>query len=116
MLIDIATRLKNITLPIRRLSAQEAAKEIAQNDGLLIDVRESAEVQAMPVSGAASFPRGVLEMQMLNAVKDPKHPLYIHCASGVRATLAAEQLMLMGYENVSVVTCSVNTIKSVFDA
>lgn len=116
MLIDIATRIENIKSPIRCLSAQEAATELAVNQGLLIDVREPAEVAANPVPKATTIPRGVLEMQMLNTEKDATRPLYIHCASGVRAKLAAEQLILIGYENVSVVTCPVDDIKSVISA
>lgn len=115
MLIDLPTRIKNIPFPIRCVTAQQAAKEIAENSGLLIDVREPGEVEACPVNRALNFPRGVLEMRMLEAVKDPTHPLYIHCASGVRAKLAAEQLLKMGYENVNVVTCSVDDIKCAVD-
>lgn len=115
MLIDIPTRIKNIPFPLRCISAQQAAAEMADNGGLLIDVREPAEVEACPVSRAINFPRGILEMRMLEAVKDPTHPLYIHCASGVRAKLAAEQLLTMGYENVNVVTCSINDIKCAVD-
>ncbi len=110
MLIDIPTRLKNIEKPIRRITAKEAALEIEKNQGLLLDVREASEVAEKPVNKATAIPRGILEMKMLALVKEADRHIYIHCASGVRASLAAEQLMLMGYEQVSVVTCAVDDI------
>jgi len=110
MLIDIPTRLSNITCNIRCIPAVEADNEMRENNGILIDVREPGEVQANPVPKATNFPRGVLEMKMLENVKDAAKPIYIHCASGVRAKLSAEQLLAMGYENITVITCSVPDI------
>jgi rhodanese-related sulfurtransferase len=52
-------------------------------------------------------------MKMLELEKDAAKPIYLHCASGARAKLSAEQLIKMGYENVSVITCSLATIKQV---
>ncbi|APD90216.1 hypothetical protein BM524_10670 [Alteromonas mediterranea] len=110
MLIDIKKRLENIDVDIRTITAEQAISEQKNNGGTLIDVREAAEVSKEPVPCALHIPRGVLEMKALEQFSDAFTPLYIHCASGVRATLAAEQLVKMGYENVSVITCSVPTI------
>jgi len=110
MLIDMKTRIENIDDNLRTVSAEQAASECRNNSGILIDVRESAEVANQPVPSALHIPRGVLEMKALEQFKDASAPLYIHCASGIRAKLAAEQLIKMGYENVSVVTCPVPTI------
>lgn len=110
MLIDIPTRISNIAYDIRCIPALQANNEMCENNGILIDVREPGEVQANPVPKATNFPRGVLEMKMLENIKDASKPIYIHCASGVRAKLSAEQLLTMGYENVTVITCSVPDI------
>ena len=110
MLIDIKTRIENISFDIRCVTAEKASEELVHNNGALIDVRESNEAASQPVPSAHNIPRGVLEMKALEKFKDASTPLYIHCASGVRAKLAAEQLMLMGYENISVVTCPVSSI------
>ena len=110
MLIDIKTRIENISFDIRCVTAQKASEELVHNNGTLIDVRESGEVASQPVPSALNIPRGVLEMKALERFKDASISLYIHCASGVRAKLAAEQLIQMGYEKVSVVTCPVSTI------
>ena len=107
MLKTIQERIASITLPLRIITAQEAASECAGNDGVLIDVREPGESQNQPSESAINFPRGVLEMKMAEKFPDAGKPVYLHCASGVRAKLAAEQLALMGYENVSVITCPV---------
>nr|WP_246223160.1 rhodanese-like domain-containing protein [Alteromonas profundi] len=95
---------------MRCVSAQEAAQEMASNKGILLDVREPSEVSEKPVEASINIPRGVLEMKMLEKTKDSSTPIYVHCASGVRAKLSGEQLMLMGYDNVSVITCPVDDI------
>ncbi|WP_218312011.1 rhodanese-like domain-containing protein [Alteromonas antoniana] len=112
MLKSIQDRLNAISVPIRKISAEEAAQESKKNNGLMIDVREPAEVENSPTPGTVNIPRGVLEMQMLEKEKDASRPIYVHCASGVRAQLAAEQLSLMGYENVTVLTCDVPKIQA----
>ncbi|WP_334060574.1 rhodanese-like domain-containing protein [Alteromonas sp. S005] len=115
MLIDIQTRIKNIDFDIRCITAEQAFEELSSNNGALIDVRESKEAESQPVPSALNIPRGVLEMKALEQFKEASVPLYIHCASGVRAKLAAEQLMRMGYDDVSVVTCPVPTINQALE-
>lgn len=99
---EIVEKLKHTT---RLLTADEAAVEIEANNGLLIDVREPAECKAIVARGAINIPRGVLEMKTLELEKNAMRPIYLHCASGVRAIFAAEQLTRVGYENISVITC-----------
>ncbi len=110
MLIDLKTRIANIQHDIRCVTASLAAQEIKENNGLLVDVREPGEVENKPAEAAINIPRGVLEMKMAEKITDPQHPIYLHCASGMRAKLAAEQLLNMGYENVTVVTCPIEQI------
>lgn len=95
---------------LRCLSAQEAKEEITKNQGVLIDVREPAEVAEKPVLGSTNIPRGVLEMKMLEQHSEPNMPIYIHCATGARATLAAEQLKRLGYQQVTIITCDLDSI------
>lgn len=95
---------------MRCLSAAEAKKEIAENHGLLIDVREPAEVAQNPAPGSVNIPRGVIEMRIVEQHPDPNMPIYIHCATGARATLAAEQLKRLGYQNVTIITCDLESI------
>ena len=115
MLKTIQQRISDISYSLRVLTASEAAQELKQNGGILVDVREPAEAEKEPTPGSVNFPRGVLEMKMLEKYQDEATPVYLHCASGVRARLAAEQLMLLGYLNVSVVDSKVIDICKYFE-
>ncbi|QJR82320.1 rhodanese-like domain-containing protein [Alteromonas pelagimontana] len=115
MLLTIEDRLAAIPGAIRRVSAQEAAEESSSNKGIIVDVRETAEQETAPVPSAIRFSRGMLEMKMLQAYPDPSLPVYLHCASGVRALLAAEQLVKMGYENVSAITSNIKDVQQAFE-
>ncbi|GGW89886.1 rhodanese-like domain-containing protein [Alteromonas halophila] len=111
MLLTISQRLERIPYPIRTVTAEEANTECQQNGGDIIDVREAAERENDPIDGSIHIPRGVLEMQALEKFKQAEQPLYIHCASGARAQLAAEQLIAMGYQNVSAISCALPAVK-----
>lgn len=115
MLLTIQERLAAIEPAPRKLTAAEAAKERGELNGYVIDVREPSEHANSPASGAINIPRGVLEMKMLELIKDPGFPIFLHCASGVRAMLAAEQLAKMGYQHLAVITCDVPTIQKAFN-
>jgi len=84
--------------------------EQQENNGLLLDVREPAEVNAKPATNSINIPRGVLEMKLLEMCQDATKPIYIHCASGARATLSAIQLQRLGFENVNVITCGIDDV------
>ncbi len=96
---------------LRCVDAATAVQEIRENQGTVLDVREPAEAQAQPTSRSQNIPRGVLEMKITELNSDPEHPLYIHCATGGRATFAAEQLERMGYSRVTVITCPIDTVR-----
>lgn len=98
----------------RKVSAEQAQNEINENKGLLIDVREPAEHAVSNAIGAINLPRGVLEMKLLEIEKDPNRALYLHCATGGRATLAAEQLSRIGYNNVTVISCKSDQVIKTF--
>jgi phage shock protein E len=113
MLKTLPQLLQQAKQNVQLLTAKKAAQEISQNHGLLIDVRESAEHFASPAVGAINIPRGVLEMKLLEIEKDPERPIYLHCASSLRATLAAEQLARVGYTNVNVITCRMEEVLNI---
>lgn len=114
MLITISELLDSITPHQRRIDAEQAKAELLTNKGLLIDVREPAEHSAKAAVGAINIPRGMLEMKLMEIEKDATRPIYMHCASGARATLCAEALTRVGYENVTVITCGANQVCEVF--
>lgn len=112
MLLSIPELIQKISPDVRRISAEAAFAECAGcNGGVVIDVRQPEEVQQSPVAGSINIPRGVLEMQMSVRYPDVQTPIYIHCATGARATLSAEQLQRIGYENVTVIGCAIDAIQ-----
>lgn len=116
MLLTVQQRLQQLNPKVRKLSAEDACKECKQNSAVVLDVREPSEREASSVDASVLIPRGVLEMKALEKFPDASTPIYIHCASGARAQLAAEQLVNMGYENVTAITCKLADVKSAFDA
>ncbi len=95
------------------IDAETAVGELANGSGVLIDVREPMELEACRTAGAVNIPRGVLEMKVGEICPDSEQPIYLHCATGGRATLAGEQLQRMGYSNVSVITCAADKIREI---
>lgn len=111
MLLSIAELAAQVDPRIRMLCPQTAYQECQQNPAaMVIDVREPHECQQQPVAGSINIPRGMLEVLLPQQAADPHQPLYLHCASGMRATLAAEQLIRQGYTRVSVIRASLQAI------
>ena len=115
MLKTLPQLISEVAPGIRRLEASAAAAELEQNNGLVIDVREPAEVSAKAARGTVNIPRGLLEMKVPEVCKDSRHPIYLHCAAGGRACLAAEQLGRLGYENVTAITCNIDNVVNALD-
>jgi len=111
MLINIETLLGKIKPTFTKLSAAQGLSECAEKRGILIDLREPQESADAPVKDAINIPRGILEMSMLKRFPDPELPIYLHCASGVRAVLSAEQLTRIGYKNITVLACNVTELR-----
>lgn len=86
----------------------QAAQEIldGDTDALVIDVREPGEAAEKRPQGTINIPRGVLEMKITDYTVDPERPIYLHCATGGRAAMAAAALEHMGFTNVSIIDCS----------
>ncbi|GGH34138.1 rhodanese-like domain-containing protein [Alsobacter metallidurans] len=99
--------LADANASVQKLAPAEAAARIGQGDVLVVDIRDSAELQATgKLEGSLHVPRGSLEFKA-----DPENPMYdpafqfdrpilIHCAAGGRAALAGKTLQDMGYTNV----------------
>ncbi len=75
---------------------------------LLVDVREDSELKAGHVPGTVHISRERLEFRIWKplgypAKVDLNRKIYVQCASGTRATLAAKQLKDLGFTNVTAV-------------
>ncbi len=75
---------------------------------VLIDVRDPDEFKGGHVPGTINVSRGRLETQIWRPLGYPgrvdlNRKIYVQCASGSRATLAAKQLKDIGFTNVTAV-------------
>lgn len=85
-------------LTATELAARLAARDRAEDDFLLVDVREPAERGIVTVPGALSVPLGrVLDGSALADLPQDV-PLVLHCRSGVRSEQAARTLRAAGYD------------------
>ncbi len=78
------------------------------NGALLVDVREETEFKAGHVPGTVNVSRGRLEFRIWKPLGYPgkvemNRKIYVQCATGGRATLAAKQLKDIGFTNVTAV-------------
>jgi rhodanese-related sulfurtransferase len=92
---------------VPRVTPAQAREMIAQGNALVVDVRETAEVDLSgKVAGAVHVPRGLLEFRAdadspshdKNFAKDKD--VIVYCASGGRSALSGKLLKDMGYERV----------------
>jgi rhodanese-related sulfurtransferase len=88
---------------VDNLTVDEVATA-ATRGTLLVDVRESAELDALGViPGAVHAPRGMLEFWADPASPDhrpefdPRRPTVVYSATGARSALAAQLLRQLGY-------------------
>lgn len=92
---------------VPKTSADETRRMMAEENALLVDVRDAAELQASgKAKDALHVPRGVLEFKAdpespsHEPAFDKSRPVIIYCAAGGRAALAGKALKDLGYEKV----------------
>jgi len=72
----------------------------ADQEIVLVDVREKHEWNEGHIPDAVHVPRGFLELQIEEAVSDKSKTVVLYCAGGVRSLIAGTTLQQMGYRNV----------------
>jgi molybdopterin/thiamine biosynthesis adenylyltransferase/rhodanese-related sulfurtransferase len=96
--------IKQIKAEIDEVDPSEV-NELLHEGVAIIDVRETDEVVAGKLPGAAHIPRGYLESRIESAVPDHSQRVILYCASGNRSALAANTLVRdLGYEHVESMT------------
>ncbi len=92
---------------VPRITPDQAREMVAKRNALIVDVRDSQEIQAGgKVSGAVNVPRGMLEFRA--DPDSPYHdksfskdrPVIVYCASGGRSALSGKTLMDLGFKDV----------------
>lgn len=96
---------------VRQLSAAEFASEAGSAGTVVVDLRESEELEnSGTISGAVHVPRGMLEFRADPSSPyhddrlQPENPVRLYCASGGRSALAATTLASLGYTDVAHLT------------
>lgn len=112
MLKTIPEVIAHAKQSLNTISALEAAKQCSKESGIIIDVREPSEFAERAAKNTINIPRGLLEMKMLQMHPDENLAIFIHCATGARATFSAEQLKRVGYKNVWVITSGLDDVCS----
>jgi len=97
------------------LNAEQAAARAHQPEVLVVDIREPAEHEAAALPVAVHIPRGVLEFKITEVCDDRAREILIHCAGGGRASLAAQSLLSLGYENVHIVDAKFEDFACAFE-
>ena len=69
----------------------------AQEQFLLVDVREDDEWKAGHAAGAMHLGKGIIERDVESAVPQKDACLVLYCGGGFRSALAADVLQKMGY-------------------
>ena len=114
MLKAFSDLVREVAGHVRTVDAVGARTELEANEGVLIDVREPGEVEQRCARGAEPVPRGMLEVSLPERFPDPEQALYLHCAGGGRARLAAAQLEQLGYRRVTAIDASLEDIIEAF--
>ena len=82
----------------------EAAALLSSGSGVLIDVRTPAEFREVHTEHAHSLPLADLQGRTVEELsRSNPGPVFLLCASGIRATKAAEQLRNAGIARISVI-------------
>ena len=81
----------NINEGVKRFRKSENA--------VLLDVRTKVEYDSGHIEGSRNLPLEEISSGSLN-IENKETPLYVHCRSGARSSLAASYLRANGYLNV----------------
>jgi rhodanese-related sulfurtransferase len=104
---SVKEMLAEANAAVPRLSPGEARALMTRGNVLIVDVRDSSEVQASgKIKGAVNISRGMLEFRA-----DPESPYHnpafqrdktvlVYCASGGRSALVGKTLKDFGYATV----------------
>lgn len=107
MTTSVKDMLAEANAAVPKISPNEARKMVAEQNAVIVDVRDTTELQENgKIPGSIHIPRGLLEFKAdsetpyhdANLAKD--RPIILHCASGGRSALAGKTLLDMGYTNV----------------
>lgn len=71
------------------------------HDLVLIDVRTQSEFELGHIPGAVWIPRGRVEFEVAEKIRDAETEIIVYCKTGSRAALVLKALVAQGYQNVT---------------
>lgn len=87
---------------VREFSIEDFLEQLTAGERyILLDVREASEWTRGHLPGAHHLSRGILEREIEKTVPDKEAPILLYCGGGYRSALSADNLMKMGYKNVT---------------
>lgn len=85
----------------RRVTAEEAAKMMAETSGyIILDVRRNDEFAAGHIPNAINVPNESIGNSEIPELPDKNQLIFVYCRSGRRSKEAAEKLVALGYTNI----------------
>jgi rhodanese-related sulfurtransferase len=104
---DIQKLLQEANDHVPRLSFEEAINIISTMDTLIIDVRETSEIEATGlIKNAVNIPKSIIDTNFDHSlIKDHLNnnedvTILVYCAVGVRSALVGHKLIKNGYKKV----------------
>ena len=86
---------------VRETTVDDVKRKLDANENfLLIDVREDNEWEKDHLPRAIHLGKGVIERDIEQRAPDCSAPIVLYCGGGFRSALAADSLGKMGYTNV----------------
>lgn len=85
-------------VPFMSLAELKARVEAAEDDMIVLDVRERDAYESGHIPGARLLPRGQLELRVNQDLPDPTQRILAYCEFGRISTLAAATLREMGFQ------------------
>jgi len=79
---------------------QKEASQYLKSGAMVIDVRSPSEFDSGHLIQAYNMPLDRIELLVASAVRDKNRVLLLHCASGIRSSMAKKRLLAIGYKNV----------------
>ena len=105
--IDIQKLLQEANDCVPRLSFEEANNLLATENTLIIDVRETSEIEATGlIKNAVNIPKSIIDANfdhslIKNHLNDNEDiTILVYCAVGVRSALVGHKLIKHGYKKV----------------
>ncbi len=87
---------------VRRFTIEEFLERLKSGERyIMLDVREDSEWARGHLPGAHHLSRGILEREIERTIPDKDAAILLYCCCGYRSALSADNLMKMGYLNVT---------------